>query len=107
VQVEIPLYTGGRSTASAPRRRAELTRSEAELARAELELRQGAQSLWEEIEVLRASRDEARTRVDYRELYLDRSRTLYEMEGTRIWATPWWCRRRHACARLNSSTNCC
>lgn len=80
VHVEIPLYTGGRSSAERAQARAELTRSEAELARAELELRQGAQSLWEEIEVLRASREEAQTRIDYRELYLDRSRTLYEME---------------------------
>ncbi len=30
--------------------------------------------------MLRASREEAQTRIDYRELYLDRSRTLYEME---------------------------
>lgn len=80
VQVEIPLYTGGRSSAERAQARAELDRSEAELARAELEVRQGAQSLWEEIEVLRASREETQTRIDYRELYLDRSRALYEME---------------------------
>lgn len=80
VHVEIPLYTGGRGSAERAQARAELDRSEAELARAELELRQGAQALWEEIGVLRASREEARTRVEYRELYLDRSRALYEME---------------------------
>ncbi|MBI5040363.1 MAG: TolC family protein [Gammaproteobacteria bacterium] len=80
VQLEVPLYSGGRSSAERAQARAELSRSEAELARAELELRQGAQSLWEEIEVLRASREAAQTRVDYRELYLDRSRALYEME---------------------------
>jgi outer membrane protein TolC len=80
VQLDIPLYTGGRSSAERAQARAESDRSEAELARAELELRQGAQTLWEEIEVLRASREEAQTRIDYRELYLDRSRTLYEME---------------------------
>ncbi len=80
VHVEIPLYTGGRSTAERAQARAELTRSEAEQARAELELRQSAQALWEEIEVLRASREEAQTRIEYRELYLDRSRTLYELE---------------------------
>ena len=80
VQLEVPLYSGGRGSAERAQARAEFTRSEAELARAELELRQGAQSLWESIEVLRASREEAQTRIDYRELYLDRSRTLYEME---------------------------
>lgn len=80
VQLEIPLYSGGRSAAERAQARAELQRSEADLARAELSLRQTVQTLWEEIQVLRASREEAQTRVDYRELYLDRSRALYEME---------------------------
>ena len=80
VQLDVPLYSGGRSSAERALARAELQRSEAELARAELALRQEVQSLWEEIQVLRAGRDEARTRMDYRELYLDRSRALYEME---------------------------
>jgi outer membrane protein TolC len=80
VQLEVPLYTGGRSSAERALARAELQRSKAELARAELTLRQDVQSLWEEINVLRAGREEMRTRMDYRELYLDRSRTLYEME---------------------------
>lgn len=80
VQLEVPLYTGGRSSAERALARAELQHSEAQLARAELTLRQNVQSLWEEINILRASREEARTRMDYRELYLDRSRALYEME---------------------------
>lgn len=80
VQLEVPLYTGGRSSAERALARAELQRSKAELARAELALRQNVQSLWEEINVLRAGREEMRTRMDYRELYLDRSRALYEME---------------------------
>lgn len=80
VQVEVPLYTGGRSAAERAQARAELNRSEAHLARAELRLRQDLQSLWEELQVLRASREETRARMDYRELYLDRSRALYEME---------------------------
>lgn len=80
VQLEVPLFTGGRGSAERAQARAELMRSEAELAKAQLELRQTVQSLWEEIQVLRASRDETRTRLDYRELYLDRSRALYEME---------------------------
>lgn len=80
VQLDVPLYTGGRSSADRALARAELQRSEAELARAELTLRQDVQSLWEEIRVLRASREETQTRMDYRELYLDRSRALYDME---------------------------
>lgn len=80
VQLELPLYTGGRSTAERAQARAELTRNEAQLAQAELRLRQDVHALWEEIQVLRTSREEARTRLDFRELYLDRSRALYEME---------------------------
>ena len=80
VLLEVPLYTGGRSAAERARARAELQRSQAQAARIELELRQELRSLWEEIQVLRASREETRTRTDYRELYLDRSRALYEME---------------------------
>ena len=78
--LEVPLYTGGRGAAERAQARAELQRSQAQTARAELELRQQLRNLWEEIQVLRASRDEAETRTDYRELYLDRSRALYEME---------------------------
>ncbi len=80
VQLDVPLYTGGRSSAERALARAELQRSEADLARAELTLRQDVQALWEEIQVLRAGREETQTRMDYRELYLDRSRALYEME---------------------------
>lgn len=80
LELEIPLFTGGRGAAERARARAQLARSEAQLARLQSQLRQTAQSLWEEIQVLRASREETRTRLDYRELYLDHSRALYEME---------------------------
>lgn len=80
LQVEVPLFTGGRGAAERAQARAELARNEAALAHAQLDLRQTVRSLWEEIQVLRASRDETRTRLEYRELYLDRSRALYEME---------------------------
>lgn len=80
VQLDVPLYTGGRSSAERALARAELQRSEAEFARAELVLRQEVQILWEEIRLLRGGQEETQTRMDYRELYLDRSRALYEME---------------------------
>lgn len=81
LELEVPLYTGGRSGAERARARALLRRTEADIAAAELELRQDVQALWEEINILRAGRDEARTRVEFRELFLDRSRALYEMEA--------------------------
>jgi len=81
LQLEVPLYTGGRSGAERARARALLRRTEADIAAAELSLRQDVQALWEEINVLRANRDEARTRIEFTELYLDRNRALYEMEA--------------------------
>lgn len=80
LQLQVPLYTGGRGAAERAQARAELRRQDAIIAAAEAQLREQVQMLWEEIQVLKASREETQTRFDYRELYLDRSRALYEME---------------------------
>ena len=80
LQLEVPLYTGGRGAAERAQARAELRRQDAVIASAEAQLREQTQMLWEEIQVLKASREESQTRFEYRELYLDRSRALYEME---------------------------
>lgn len=80
LQLDVPLYSGGRAAADRAQARAELRKQEALLAAAEAELRETVQLLWEEIQVLQASRSESQARVDFRELYLDRSRALYEME---------------------------
>ena len=51
-------------------------------------LRQEVQILWEEIRLLRGGREETHTRMDYRELYLDRSRALLRNGSEhRIWVT--------------------
>lgn len=80
VILEVPLLTGGAVKAEVARARARLKQAQATLAQRKLELRQTLTQLWERIRVLQAQRDEAWTRQDYRELYLDRSRALYEME---------------------------
>lgn len=80
IYLEIPLYTGGRSEARSAQSRAELGVAEADLAGRELEVRQALLDLWLEIDTLRSQRQEADTLARYRELYLDRSRALYEME---------------------------
>lgn len=80
VILEVPLLTGGTVKARVARARGELKRARAELARRQLELRQRLVDLFERIQVLQAQRDEAWTRQDYRDLYLDRSRSLYELE---------------------------
>ena len=80
VILEVPLLTGGTVKADIARARGELKRARAELTSRRFELRQRLVELYELIQVLQAQRDEAWTRQDYRDLYLDRSRALYEME---------------------------
>jgi len=80
VTLEVPLSKGGAVEAEVARRLAELRQFEAELAARKMEVRQAVLEIWLELETLRIQRDEARAALDYRDLYLDRSRALYEME---------------------------
>ncbi len=78
--LEMPLYSGGRDDAETATARAELLDSQARKSRLELELRQQVLDLWLEQEKLRRRAAELAVREEYRDLYLDRSRTLYELE---------------------------
>lgn len=78
--LEIPLYRGGRKDAGVGQATAERHVAEAELAQSMLEVRAAARELYFEIEALLVQRDEAMARMDYRELYIDRARALYDME---------------------------
>ncbi len=78
--LEWPFHDGGRRQAATAAAQAERDRLAAELRARESALRSRVAELVERLAVLRAARDAARTRSDYRELYLDRSRALYEME---------------------------
>ena len=78
--LEVPLYTGGRRDARAAEARGLLQQREAELASYELELRQQVLDLWLERDRLRIERAGLDVTADFRDLYLDRSRTLYEMD---------------------------
>jgi len=80
VYVEIPLYRGGRDAAEVATRVAALEEARAELAADEFAVRQAVLESWQALRVLQLQRDAASTRLDYRELYLDRSRALYEQE---------------------------
>ena len=53
---------------------------QAELADAEEQVRQQVLELWLRLDALRIQREEMTTASEYRELYLDRSRALYELE---------------------------
>ncbi len=80
LNLEVPLFTGGRTDASVARERAELYRLQAALAEAEEAVRQQVLELWLQLDALRVQREEMATATEYRELYLDRSRALYELE---------------------------
>ena len=80
VVLEMPIYTGGRRQAEVAQRRAEVSKVRSELASHELEVRQAVLDLWLELNTLHIQRQQATALSDYRDLYLDRSRALYEME---------------------------
>lgn len=80
VVLSAPLITGGAVEGELVRAEAERQRTQALLARAEAELRQRLTELVLEIEVLRKAVAGDQVREGYRELYLERSRALYEME---------------------------
>ena len=78
--LEVPLLTGGERDAGIAAAQARLDQRRAELAEAELELRQRVLDLWLESDTLRVSLEALETEDAFRELSLDRSRALYELE---------------------------
>lgn len=80
--LEMPLYTGGRSDAAVAGAKALVDKKQAALAESELLLRQVVLDLWLELQNLKSRVQELDVQGDYREYYLDRSRTLYDLEVT-------------------------
>ena len=78
--LEIPLLTGGARDAAVADANARLRASRARLAAARSALRQEVLDLWLRLDNLRVTLQGLMVRGDYRELYLDRSRALYELE---------------------------
>lgn len=78
--LEVPLLTGGQRDADLAAARARMRMRSAELAAAEQALRQEVLDLRLNLDKLRVELAGLKVRRDYRELYLDRSRALYELE---------------------------
>lgn len=78
--LEVPLLTGGAKDAAVSAALAVSRRRSAELALAERALRQRLLDLRLRLDDLRVELAGLQVRRDYRELYLDRSRALYELE---------------------------
>jgi outer membrane protein TolC len=77
---ELPLYQGNRVISGIAQQRALVTRKASELAGYELTLRQQLLDYWLELDRLKIEREGLQVTGDYRDLYLDRSRTLYELD---------------------------
>lgn len=80
VLLEIPLSKGGRTDANIAREKAQLYKVQATLNKSKVVLQQQVLELWLELEAMQFKRDEMLALTDYSELYLDKSRVLYEME---------------------------
>jgi outer membrane protein TolC len=77
--IEVPLFSSTYDAALA-KQIARLHQQQALLAGGELELRQAVLDLWLEIQALRDKQKEMAALGAYRDLYIDRSRALYELE---------------------------
>jgi len=80
--LEMPLYSGSRKNAETARARAGLMEYQARKGKLELKLRQQVLELWLEQGNLRRKMKELQVREEYRDLYFDRSRALYDLERT-------------------------
>jgi len=78
--LEMPLHSGGAKEAGIAEARATLRSRRARSIAAEHGLRQKVLDLWLSLGNLKRQYEALQVRGDYRELYLDRSRALYELE---------------------------
>lgn len=78
--LQMPLYTGGTVQAEVGREQAKAYELQADLEAAEREVREAVLSTWLELQTLKVEADQVAAQQAFRGLYLDRSRSLYEME---------------------------
>jgi outer membrane protein TolC len=80
VNLVIPIREGGRFKADIAKQRAELQKEEARLKLMKNALRKTILELVQELEVLKTAVKSADVRLEFRDMYLDRSRSAYELE---------------------------
>ncbi len=80
INMKIPLYDNSDMKSDVSRARSNAMRKAAEFHRVKTEVRQQALALWQSITVLSRRKQQLMTSQAFRELRLDRSRALYEME---------------------------
>ena len=80
INFSIPLYTGGAVEADVAEEQARIYEVQAQLREREAAIAVELLERWQELNNLRIQQEEALAQLDFRELYLDRSRANYEME---------------------------
>ncbi|MDH5232959.1 MAG: TolC family protein [Gammaproteobacteria bacterium] len=80
VSIEAPLYSAGQFQAKAQQAQAHFRQAEQDIVLYKRQLQQRLLELWLNLDVLQKQWDEAQALFDFRELYLDRARALYDME---------------------------
>lgn len=82
IYLKMPLFAGSRTDAAVADAQAKLYRVQAELKGARMQLQQQVLDTWLDLQNLEARRQQMKVLGSYRDLNLDRSRALYEMEVT-------------------------
>jgi len=80
VNLVIPIREGGRFKAEIAKQQAELKKEQAKYKLMKNALRKTVLELVQELEVLKVAAESADVRLEYRDQYLDRSRSAYELE---------------------------
>ncbi len=80
VVLSVPLYTGGAVDAQIGKARADVNRARAALVEVEQSVRQQLLDNWLALQTLQVEAERVLAVQDYRDLYLDRSRAIYELE---------------------------
>lgn len=78
LQLQWPLYSGGRAGAASRAGRIQLQQAQSRELGLEYELRQRILELWQELSSLQVLKEESEARIDYQDLYLERSRAAYD-----------------------------
>lgn len=76
----VPLFDNPQIKAQVAKKRADWLRQKAELADIKLQMRQQLLELWQDVQFLQVSYEQLMAEMDAREIALDKSRALYEME---------------------------
>jgi outer membrane protein TolC len=82
IEVSVPLYQAGQENANIKRTNGEITQLKAEQLRLNQDIEQQILELWLKISNLKQQSEDPDVTLNYRDLYLERSRALYELEVT-------------------------